>query len=337
MRLILLGLGVVGRAFLEQLRIEKRELYKNYGINPLVVAVADSKAAVYNPEGVNTERLIRYKEEMGTLRGYPDEVSMETIDLVKEIDAEVLVDVTPSNLKNGEPSLSYFKAALLSGKHVITSNKGPLAWEMPALLEMFQNRELKLLFSGAVGGGTPFLRFVKKCLSGERILSIRGVINGTSNYILNRMEEGLAFKAALEEARELGYAEADPSADIDGWDSAAKLVILSNWAMDLGATMNNVRVNGIRDVNISKELLSEGKTVRLIASADDSGLKVQPEEIDRSDPLAVPGALNAVSFTAEISGRHTLIGKGAGGRETAAALIRDLVELKMYMRGGELC
>ncbi len=337
MRLILLGLGVVGRAFLEQLKIERRDLYESYGINPSIVAVANSKARIYNPEGIDTGSLIRYKEERGTLEGHPDEVDMESAGLVREIDAEVLVDVTPSNLTNGEPSLSYLKAALISGKHVITSNKGPLAWEMPALLEMFRNKGLKLLFSGAVGGGTPFLRFVKKCLSGERILSIRGVINGTSNYILNRMEEGLSFRIALEEARRLGYAEADPSADIDGWDSAAKLVILSNWAMDLGVTMNDVRVKGIRNVEISKELLFKGKTIRLIASADDSDLKVQPEEIDKSDPLAVSDALNAVSFTAEISGRHTLVGKGAGGRETAAALIRDLVELKMYMRGEKPC
>ncbi len=337
MRLILLGLGAVGKAFLKQLEIGRRDLYESYGINPSIVAVADSKTAAYNPKGLDIADLVRYKEEKGSLKGYPYEINANSLDLLREVDAEVLVDATPSNLMTGEPSLSYLKAALLSGKHVITSNKGPLALEMPALTEMFQNRGLKLLFSGAVGGGTPFLRFVRKCLSGERILSIRGVINGTSNYILNRMEEGLSFKAALDEAKRLGYAEADPRADIDGWDSAAKLVILSNWAMDLEATINDVKVTGIRGVKISKEMLSKGRTMRLIASADDSGLKVQPEEIDRSDPLAVPDALNAISFVAEVSGRHTLIGKGAGGRETAAALIRDLVELKNYLRGGEAC
>ncbi len=337
MRLILLGLGAVGRAFLKQLEIGRRDLYENYGINPSIVAVADSKTAAYNSEGLDIADLVRYKEEKGSLKGYPYEINANSLYLVREVDAEVLVDATPSNLMTGEPSLSYLKAALLSGKHVITSNKGPLALEMPALTEMFQNRGLKLLFSGAVGGGTPFLRFVRKCLSGERIISIRGVINGTSNYILSRMEEGLSFEAALDEAKRLGYAEADPRADIDGWDSAAKLVILSNWAMDLEVTINDVKVTGIRDVKISKEMLFEGKTMRLIASADDSGLKVQPEEIDRSDPLAVPNALNAISFVAEISGRHTLIGKGAGGRETAAALIRDLVELKTYLGGGGPC
>ncbi len=335
MRIILMGMGVVGQAFLELLELEREDLYRKYGLHPVVVAVADSKSMIYNPRGLDIQRLLIHKRSKGSLHGLPGEV--RDIDLVREVEAEVVIDVTPSNFKTGEPGLSYIRTALQTGKHVITANKGPLAMEMPALLEMFQHKGLRLLFSGTVGGGTPFLRFVGKCLSGERIVSIRGVINGTTNYILNRMEDGIPFQEALREAQEKGYAEADPSNDVDGWDSAAKLVILSNWAMDLGVTLKDVSVRGIRDVKITEDMLSRGRTIRLIATADESGLRVQPEEIDRKDPLVVPGALNAVSFTAEISGRHTLIGKGAGGRETAAALMRDLVELKMYLGGVEPC
>lgn len=338
MRIIILGLGVVGKAFLRLLMVEKEDLYRKYGLDPSIVAVADSKTAVYNPSGLDMERLLDHKERVGSLEGHPDQTDLDTMSLVKEVEAEVLVEVTPSNLTTGEPGLSHIKGALTSGKHVITANKGPLALEMPALVELFDHKGLRILFSGTVGGGTPFLKFVKKCLAGERIVSIRGVLNGTTNYILNRMEHGISFQDALKEAQEKGYAEADPTNDVDGWDSAAKLVILSNWAMDSGVTMNDVTVKGIRDVVLHKELLKEGKTIRLIATSDDVGLRVQPEVLPRNDPLVVPGALNAVSFTAEISGRHTLVGKGAGGKETAAALIRDLVELKMYMRGGiELC
>lgn len=335
MRIVLMGLGVVGRAFLELLELEKLDLYRKYGLHPVVVAAADSKSKVYNPGGLDIRKLLSYKEMKGSLKGHPDEVV--DLDPVMEVEAEVLIDVTPSDFKTGEPGLSYLKSALQTGKHAITANKGPLALEMPALVDMFYHKGLKLLFSGTVGGGTPFLRFVGKCLSGERISSIRGVLNGTTNYILNKMEEGMSFQEALTEAQKLGYAEADPSNDVDGWDSAAKLVILSNWAMDLGVTLRDVTVQGIREVRITEELLSSGKTIRLIATADDSGLRVRPEEISRRDPLAVPDALNAISFTAEISGRHTLIGKGAGGRETAAALIRDLVELKLYLGGAEPC
>ncbi len=335
MRIILLGMGVVGGSFLELLELEGADLYRKYGLHPVVIAAADSRSVVYNPRGLDLRNILMYKRTHGSLQGHPNEV--EGLDPVRDLDAEVVVDVTPSDFRTGEPGLSHLRAALQTGKHVVTANKGPLAVEMPALIEMFQHKGLKLLFSGTVGGGTPFLRFVGKCLSGERITSIRGVVNGTTNYILNRMEDGVSFSDALKEAQEKGYAEADPSNDVDGWDSAAKLVILSNWAMDLGVTLRDVSVRGIRDVRITEEMLSRGRTVRLIATADESGLRVRPEEIDRKDPLVVPGALNAVSFTAEISGRHTLTGKGAGGRETAAALLRDLVELKMHMGGSEPC
>ncbi len=335
MRIILMGMGVVGQAFLELLELEKADLYRKYGLHPVVVAAADSKSMVYNSRGLDVRRLLNHKRSKGTLHGFPDEV--RGMDLVRDVEAEVVIEVTPSNFRTGEPGISHLRSALQTGKHVITANKGPLALEMPALVEMFQHKGLRLLFSGTVGGGTPFLRFVGKCLSGEKIISIRGVINGTTNYILNRMEDRISFQEALREAQEKGYAEADPSNDVDGWDSAAKLVILSNWAMDLGVTLKDVSVRGIRDVEITEDMLSRGKTVRLIATADESGLRVQPEEIDRRDPLVVPGALNAVSFIAEISGRHTLIGKGAGGKETAAALMRDLVELKMYLGGVESC
>ncbi|MEM0191780.1 MAG: homoserine dehydrogenase [Candidatus Korarchaeum sp.] len=337
MRVVLMGLGVVGKAFLRILIEKAPEIRSKYGLNPTLVAVSDSSSSLYNENGLDPSMVLDQKIRRGSLAGLANEVHLRGANLVKEVEAEVLIEATPSNFKNGEPGLSNIKAALNSGKHVITVNKGPLALEMPALIEMFRESGLKFLFSGAVGGGTPFVRFVKRCLVGERVLAIRGVLNGTTNYILTRMESGMSFEKALAEAQKLGYAEADPSNDVDGWDSAAKLVILSNLAMELDVTLRDVEVRGIRGVKIEEELLSEGRTLRLIASADKYGLRVKPEVIERTDPLSVSGALNAVSFFAEHSGRHTLVGKGAGGEETAAAILRDLVELKMSLSGVESC
>lgn len=327
-----MGVGVVGTAFLQLLVEKAPELRSEYGLSPTLVAVADSKSALYDERGLDIRKLIEFKKSHGCFSGLPEEIDARGAKLIEEVEADVLVEVTPSNYINGEPGLSHMKAALNTGKHVITANKGPLAIEMPALIEMFRESGLKLFFSGAVGGGTPFVRFARNCLIGERITEIRGVLNGTTNYILTRMESGITFDEALREAQELGYAEADPTNDVDGWDSAAKLVILSNLAMELDATIRDVEVRGIRGLRISEDLLSSDKTIRLIASADADGLKVGPEVLDRTDPLSVSGALNAVSFYTERSGRHTLIGKGAGGQETAVALLRDLVELKMSLR-----
>lgn len=337
MRIVLMGLGVVGKAFLRMLIEKAPEIRSKYGLNPTLVAVSDSNSSLYNEKGLDLRMVLDQKIKRGSLTGLADEVNLRGANLVKEVEAEVLIEATPSNFKDGEPGLSHIKAALNTGKHVITVNKGPLALEMPALIEMFRESGLKFLFSGAVGGGTPFVRFVRRCLVGERVLAIKGVLNGTTNYILTRMESGMSFEEALAEAQKLGYAEADPSNDVDGWDSAAKLVILSNLAMELDVTLRDVEVIGIRDVEMEERLLFEGKTLRLIASADKSALRVRPEVVDRTDPLAVSGALNAVSFLAEHSGRHTLVGKGAGGEETAAAILRDLVELKMSLSGVELC
>lgn len=328
---------MVGKAFLRMLIEKAPELRSKYGLNPTLVAVSDSRSSVYSEIGLDPKLILDQKNERGSLAGLEGETYLRGADLVREVEAEVLIEVTPSNFRDGEPGLSHIKAALNTGKHVITANKGPLALEMPALVEMFRESGLMLLFSGTVGGGTPFVRFVRRCLVGERILAIRGVLNGTTNYILTMMESGIPFSEALAEAQRLGYAEADPSNDIDGWDSAAKLVILSNLAMESDATLRDVEVAGIRGVEVGRELLSQGKTVRLIASADGSGLRVRPEVIDRKDPLAVSGALNAVSFFAEHTGRHTLVGKGAGGEETAAAIVRDLVELKMSLSGAGQC
>lgn len=324
-----MGLGVVGKAFLRMLIEKTPEVRVKYGLNPTLVAVSDSSSSLYNERGLDPRVVLDYKIKKGSLSGLTDEVNLRGASLIKEVEAEVLIEATPSNFKDGEPGLSHIKAALNSGKHVIAVNKGPLALEMPALLEVFRESGLKLLFSGTVGGGTPFVRFVRSCLVGEKVLAIRGVLNGTTNYILTRMESGMSFEEALSEAQKLGYAESDPSNDIDGWDSAAKLVILSNLAMESDATLRDVEVSGIRGIEIGERMLSEGKTLRLIASADRSCLRVRPEVVERADPLAVSGALNAVSFFAEHSGRHTLVGKGAGGEETATAILRDLVELKM--------
>jgi homoserine dehydrogenase len=329
--MILMGLGVVGRSFLRMLIEKSPELRLKYGLNPTLVAVADSTSAVQDERGLDPKEILDMKVKKGSLSGHACEVGMRGVELIRGVDAEVLIDVTPSNFKTGEPSLSYIKAALNTGKHVITASKGPFSLEMPALIEMFQESGLRLLFSGTVGGGVPFVRFVRKCLVGERVLAIKGVLNGTTNYILTRMESGLPFESALREAQELGYAEADPSNDIDGLDSAAKLVILSNLAMETDLTIREVEITGIRGLELDRKILEEGKTVRLIASSDESGARVRPEIIERIDPLAVSGALNSVSFFAESSGRHTLIGKGAGGDETAMALIRDLVELRMEL------
>jgi homoserine dehydrogenase len=190
--------------------------------------------------------------------------------------------------------------------------------------------KVHLRFSGTVGGGTPVLDLAKRCLLGEKIVSVRGVLNGTTNHILTEMDEKhITFKQALEDAQKLGYAETDPSNDIDGIDTACKLVIIANWIMNKKVTLKDVKVQGIRDITLQhlENAAKKGHVVKLIGSISNT-LKVAPTEIDRHDPMSVRGVLNAVTFVSEFAGEETIIGRGAGGTETASAVLRDLLWIK---------
>ncbi|MDH5532296.1 MAG: homoserine dehydrogenase, partial [Candidatus Bathyarchaeota archaeon] len=196
--------------------------------------------------------------------------------------------------------------------------------------ELADYNKVYLRFSGTVGGGTPVLDLAKRCLMGDRILSIRGILNGTTNYILTEMDgKHITFEKALNKAQKLGYAETDPSMDIDGIDPACKLVIMANWIMNKRVTLKNVSIQGIRNVTLQdlEKAAKRDCTIKLIGSINEN-LKVVPTEISRHDPLCVGGVLNAVTFVSEFAGEETIIGRGAGGMETASAILRDLLDIK---------
>jgi homoserine dehydrogenase len=182
-----------------------------------------------------------------------------------------------------------------------------------------------------VGGGTPYLSFASKCLLGERILEIHGILNGTTNYILTRMDEAsLTFQGALREAREKGYTEADPSNDVDGYDTAAKMVIIANWVMSKRTSLSDMEITGISRVTpqmLKKAKASDSK-VKLIGRVSHSQATVRPEEVSSNDPVCVDDTLNALTFSTVRAGDITLVGHGAGGERTASAIIRDLVDIR---------
>ncbi len=335
MRIILIGFGVVGQSFAQILLRRKAELVNDYGFHPRVVAMVDRGGAAKNPKGLNLEKMLQLKTEKGTVALSPEDgySDLSAVDVIESVEAEAIVEATPTNIRDGEPASSHIKTAFKSGKHVVTTNKGPLALALPALTELAEYNKVYLRFSGTVGAGTPVLDLAKKCLLGDRINSIRGILNGTTNFILTEMDERrITFQKALEKAQKLGYAEAEPSMDIDGFDAACKLVIMANWIMNKKVTLRNVKIQGIRNVTLKalREAAEKGCTVKLIGSINDD-LKVMPTEIPRSDPVCVGGALNAVTFVSEFAGEETVIGRGAGGMETASAILRDLLDIKQNL------
>ena len=331
MRLILIGFGIVGQSFAKLLLSHSSDLYSTYSIKPKIVACADSAGIAYSNEGLDIQRLLNIKKKKGSVKHYQKNTANSTkIQIIENMDAEVVIELTPTNLTTGEPGKSHIMSAMKSGKHVITVNKGPLALEFPSLIELAEYNQIFLRFSGTVGGGTPILDYAKRCLKGDRIISFEGILNGTTNYILSKMNEGLTFPEAMKDANDRGFMEADPSLDLEGYDAAAKLVITANWVTGFKSTIKDVKRIGIRDITRSQvnEANKKHSAIKLIASCDYRNLIVEPKLISKNDPICVNGTLNAVTFFSEHSGKQTIIGKGAGGMETASSIIRDLIEIR---------
>ena len=330
MRIILCGFGVVGQSFAKLLESRSEDLYARYGLKPRIVGVFDRKGSANDPSGLDTSKLIDVKKKYGSVNRYSGAFDNTSgTQNINNLEAEVLIEATESNYKDAEPGMTHIIDAMKRGMHVISVNKGPLALAFPSLMELADYNHVLFRFSGTVGGGTPILDFAKNSLRGERIVSFDGILNGTTNYILTNMADGMSFDDALDDAKKKGYVEADESLDLDGLDAAAKLVILANWIMGMKVTMPDIKRTGIRNVDSDdiKHATEKNCAIKLIASCNKE-LIVAPKEIATVDPLCVSGTLNAISFTSEHSGTQTIIGRGAGGIETASSILRDLIDIR---------
>lgn len=329
-RIVLCGFGIVGQSLAKLFDSRAEDLYAQYGLKPRIVGVSDRGGSAAERSGLDLNTLVGTKGKHGSVGSYPDGGGrLSGLDLIDGLDADVLIEATASNYTDAEPGMSHITAAMRRGMHVVSVNKGPLALAFPSLTELATYNRVSLRFSGTVGGGTPILDYAKNSLRGERITSFDGILNGTTNYILTNMTEGSSYGTALKDAKQRGYVEADESLDLDGLDAAAKLVILANWVMGMKVTLPDVDRTGIRGVT-SRDVRRAGKSgcaIKLIASCDRS-LTVSPKDVPLNDPLCVNGTLNAISFTSEHSGTQTIIGRGAGGIETASSILRDLLDIR---------
>jgi len=321
MKIAILGMGSVGRGLLEM--IDGKEL----GLT--VTGIADSKSALLDPDGIHIEEVLMAKRE----RGYCGDKSLSAADVVERCDYDVLVEVTPTDADSGEPATGFMKTAIGRGKHVVTSNKGPIALHFSTLQSLARKHGVVIRYEATVGGAIPVMHTLEHGLAGNRVLAVYGILNGTSNFILTRMAaEGLTYEQALLEAREMGYAEADPTYDVKGIDAAIKLVILSNTIWKRNVKLSDVTITGIDMLTNDALRLAEEQhcTIRLIAEAipEKGILRVAPRILPRTHPLVVENTLNAITIDTDMAGEITLIGKGAGSRETASACIGDLLFIK---------
>jgi homoserine dehydrogenase len=328
MDIVILGFGTVGQGVAEALSRKAPTLQSAFKEKIKVVGVFDSKSYDLSPRGLDPREVSGRKQKLGKVG--PELNGKGVLEILADVKYDVMVEVTPTNIQDAEPGFSNMMSALSSGKDVITANKGPLALKFKELSRAAEKGGSRLRFEASVGGATPVINLSREILMGERILSIRGIVNGTCNFILNRMkDEGLPFDQALREAQEMGYAERDPSYDIDGIDSAAKAAILANAIFHRDVTYNDVRRTGIRGVSLEAVELAaeEKKVVRLVAEVSEARLEVSPRLVPIGHPLAIGGTLNIFQLMTDLAGDITVAGHGAGKMETASAILSDMVAL----------
>lgn len=336
-KIAFIGFGVVGQGLAEILVEKKALLKKDHAFEYSVVAISDMKyGSVYQPDGLDLVNILEMVKEGRSLDEYPQgEVGWDPVKTITESNADVIIEVTYTDMKTGGPALDHVREALKAGKHVVSTNKGPVAVCGKELVSLASKNGVLYLFEGAVLSGTPTINFARDTLAGCDIREIKGILNGTTNYILSLMEEGMEYEEALSKAQELGYAEADPTGDVEGIDAQGKVQILSNMVMGADISFEDIEREGItnitrKDVN---DAIEDGMRWKLIGSASitDDGIvkaKVSPEKLPLSHPLSgVMGPTNALTFSTDLLGDVTVVGPGAGKKETGFSLLVDLLTL----------
>ena len=336
LKLALIGFGTVGRGFVKLLKEKESELKKNYNAEFTLVAISDPvKGSVYQEEGIGIEKVLKLAESEGNIKSYDGGLKgWDSLKTIRESNADVVIEVTPTDIKTGEPGITHIKLAFETGKHVVTTNKGPVALFYSELMKKAKDKNLIFKFEGTVLSGTPVFSFYFNALKGSNVTEIRGILNGTTNFILTEMYKGGSYDEALKKAQELGYAEAKPDADVKGWDAMAKIVILANVIMGGSLKPEDVEVEGITEITpeMIKDALAKGKKYKLIARAwkENSTVKakVSPETVDKDDLLYhIDGVKNAISFSTDTLGEIVITGPGAGMRETGYAVLADLISI----------
>ena len=336
----LIGCGTVGQGLLEILVKKAGELRERNGFEARIVAVSDKlKGSVLAPDGLDIPKVLEILGAGKTLDAYPGgsgpSAAVDPLDMIEKSNADIIAELTYTDIKTGEPATGYIKKALRTGKHVVTSNKGPAALHYHELKKMAQANRLQFRIEGTVMSGTPVFHLAESGLVGNEIREVQGILNGTTNFILTKMEvDGMDYADALKLAQKLGYAEADPTADVEGFDAAGKIVILSNVLLGGSIAPADVRREGIGSITRAMvlEAKRQGHRYKLVARAKKDGGKVTadvaPQRLPLSDPLAgVMGAQNALTFDTDLLGKVTIQGPGAGKIETGFSILSDLLAI----------
>jgi homoserine dehydrogenase len=334
-RLALVGFGNVGRRFAEQLQGPYARALKAEGARLRVTGIATARHGLaIDPRGIDLGLALRLVAEgrgLGPLHRGP--LARDVRAFIARVPADALVEVTTLDPRSGRPAIDHVRQALDRGMHVVTANKGPVAFALRSLRALAARKKRLFLHEGAVMDGTPVFNLAERCLRGARIVSFRGTLNSTTNLVLSRMEEGLAAAAAVKEAQALGIAEADPRNDLEGWDAAVKGCAIANGLMGASVRPSQVQRRGIVGLTTgdARRAVRAGTRLRLVVWGVRQGRRVRvsvaPERIPFGDPLSGSGPDAALVLETDLMGEIGVFERGATVDQTAYALLSDLLEI----------
>lgn len=331
-KLALVGFGHVGRAFARLLLDKQESLRSVHRVEGRVVAVFTARhGSVANPSGIDLSRALALAEAGASLDSLGEQASREPFDeALQGSQADIVLETTPLNPATGEPAISYLAAALQSGRDAVTANKGAVVFGFRRLTELARASQRHFYFESTVLDGAPLFSLFRETLPATRLLEFRGILNSTTNFILTEMERGCSLDQAVREAQRRGITEADPAADVDGWDAAFKVSALAQVLMGQDLLPSQVERKGIR--GLSPEEVSrartEGRPYKLVCSAslgpDGFHAAVRPEQVPLSDPLAwVSGTSSSVHLRMDTLAGLTLTEHDPSPATTAFGLLAD--------------
>ncbi|MEM3403720.1 MAG: homoserine dehydrogenase [Nitrososphaeria archaeon] len=332
MKVQLIGLGNVSRSLIELL-IKEKECLRSSGCSFEIVSVSDSRGTALDENGLNLKEILKYKKEdwAGFIK-YKEGYS--ALKAIKDIKSDLVVELTQSTL-SGEPGLSHIKSSLSLGKHVVTSNKGPLVVSFKELMELAEKNKVRLLYEATVAAHVPIFCLLDSCFIADEILSVEGIFNATTNFIIGEIEAGRSFKEALNQAIKAGWAEANYSDDVDGIDAARKVVILANTIYKTDFKLEDVRVEGIRNVEpLVRNANKLNKKIKLLCEIkkidDKISLNVSPKMIPHDDPLSTVNQGDmGVKFHFKNSQNIFVSAQFKSPIQTAYAVLNDMIKVAL--------
>jgi len=329
-RLGVVGYGNLGKATV-RLLAQKLESWRIDGFNLTLTCVLDINGGLANADGLDCKALAAHGGAgLDSFPGFDARLNFK--EMMDKRLVDVIAEYTPTDKETGEPGLSHIRDALKRGIHVTTSNKGPILTAWGELSQLARERGLLLGVGCTTGGALPSIIAGRDAMAGADISTIEGILNGTTNYILNRMENGLSYKEALKEAQAAGIAETDPSMDVEGWDTAVKLVILVKVVMDGKIDLKDVPVKGITGLTPEevKTELAAGRRIKLIGKAWREGgeirASVTPESVEAAHPFySVSAKDKCVRYVSDTLGDLFVSGGASGTIPAAASALRDVL------------